>query len=619
MGLDSLTHRTDADTTTEVSPADDPAAWVSASATRNHVLGDPLLDWLNLYGDQRGFTRDNHLPTYDERTDFTPFVLEQGVRFEAAVVALLRDTHPQHELLTLTAGHAQIRDHDAAVATFEAMRSGVPIIHQGVLWDAQHLTYGAPDLLVRSDILPLLFPDAITAAQAATPAPDLGTPFHYLVVDIKFSTLHLSATGELANSGSAAAYKPQLHIYNRALGRLQGHEPPHALLLGRSWDQRVGGETLRGASCLDRLAPVPQTGSLANSIPITHAVDEATSWLRRARTEGAAWDITPTPAVPQLYPNMTNDQDGPWHTAKKQLAESLGELTLLWQVGPAKRNHAHAAGVTDWRDPACTPAAVGITGAKQAPKLAAIINANRRTTGPVVSPARIEAARSQWHPQPPLEFYVDFETVSDLADTFTALPQQGGQTLIYMIGCGHIEDGEWTFTSFTVDALTEPEEARMIDHWFDHMAEVRSRLAPHEPNEPGPPVIHWSPAEVSTLDTAYNSARNRQPGPAWPQLHWFDFYTRVAQAEPVTIRGAMGFGLKDIARAMHNHGLIETMWRDGPTDGLGAMVGAWWAQNSATTLGHPLSQDALMLEIAQYNEVDCKVMMEIVRHLRQNH
>ncbi|MBT5774978.1 MAG: hypothetical protein HOH95_11450, partial [Dehalococcoidia bacterium] len=537
----------------------------------------------------------------------------------AAVVALLRDTHPQHELLTLTAGRTQIRDYKAAVATFEAMCSGVPIIHQAVLWDAQHLTYGAPDLLVRSDILPLLIPDAITAEQATTPAPDLGTPFHYLVVDIKFSTLHLSATGELTNSGSATAYKSQLHIYNRALGNLQGHQPPDSFLLGRSWEQRVSGDTLRGSSCLDRLAPVPQAGSLANKIPTAQAVEESTAWLRRARTEGASWDITPTPTVPQLYPNMGNDQDAPWHVAKKQLAEALGELTLLWQVGARRRNQAHEAGITDWRDPACTPTAVGITGAKQAPKLAAILQANRQTSGPVVSPAHIEAARAQWHPEPPLEFYVDFETVSDLADTFADLPQQGGQTLIYMIGCGHIEDGEWNFTSFTVDALSEPEEARIIDHWFDHMAEVRSRLTPHESSEPGPPVIHWSPAEVTTLDTAHNSARNRQPGPGWPKLNWFDFYTNVAQAEPVTVRGAMGFGLKDLARAMHTHGLIQTNWQDGPADGLGAMVGAWWSQNSAIELGEPLSQDALMLEIAQYNEVDCKVMMEIVRYLRQNH
>lgn len=314
---------------------------------------------------------------------------------------------------------------------------------------------------------------------------------------------------------------------------------------------------------------------------------------------------------------MTNQQDGPWHAAKGELAEELGELTALWQVGEPGRIKGHAAGVYDWRDPRCTPAALGVTGAKNPGTLIALMEANRTDAGPLVNPPRIQAARSEWHPTPAVEFYVDFETVSDLADDFTQLPAKGGQTLVFQIGCGHVEDGEWRFVSLTVDALTEPEEARIIDEWFAHMAAVRARLAPDSSEEPR--VYHWSHAEVSTFRNAYNSAVKRQPEYDWPRVHWFDFLQEVMREEPVTLRGAMGFGLKSIAKAMHRHGLIETVWKDGPTDGLGAMVGAWWAQRRSTELGEPLSEDALMLEIAQYNEVDTKVMMEIVHYLRRHH
>jgi hypothetical protein len=612
MGLDALTRRSDG---SEASPADDASRWVSASATRNFVLGDPLLDWLNLYGSGRELVRDDELPTYDELTDFTPFIFEQGRRFEAAVVELLRAQRPEHELVTVSEGHEQIRDHASAVATFEAMRDGVPFIHQGVLWDAEHLTYGAPDLLVRNDVLVQLFPETLPINEARNAAPDLERSWHYVVVDIKFSTLRLNAAGALRNEGSAPAYKLQVHIYNRALGRLQGHQPANAFLLGRSWEQTAKGEKLRGNGCLERIAPVPQSGTVTNKVPVARAVASATDWLRRVRTEGASWELRPTPTVGELYPNMTNQQDGPWHAVKKELAEELGELTLLWQVGERGRELGHAAGVYDWRDPRCTPAVVGVTGEKRPPTLMTLMDANRTESGPAVRPARIDAARSAWHDQPSLEFYVDFETVSDLADDFSRLPEKGGQALIFMIGCGHIEDGEWRFASFTADALSEPDEARIIDEWFAHMSEVRARLAPRDE----PRVIHWSHAEVSTLETSYNSARNRQPERGWPSLRWFDFLSEVVRAEPVTVRGAMGFGLKGVAKAMHRHGLVETVWRDGPTDGLGAMVGAWWAQKRAAELGEPLSEDALMLEIGQYNEVDCKVMMEVVRYLRANH
>ena len=56
-------------------------------------------------------------------------------------------------------------------------------------------------------------------------------------LDTKFSQLHLASGGELGNSGSAPAYKVQLHLYNRMLGRLQGYTPPESFVLGRGWGQ----------------------------------------------------------------------------------------------------------------------------------------------------------------------------------------------------------------------------------------------------------------------------------------------------------------------------------------------------------------------------------------------
>ena len=191
MPIDALTRRVDG---TEASPADDPTEqWVSASATRNHAIGDPVLDWLARHGKDHGYLSDSDpartAPPYDGRTDFTRFLFDQGRRFEEAVVTLLRDRHPTHELVTLSRGHEDIRDLDQATVTFEAMRTGVPMIHQAVLWDAEALAHGATDLLIRSDVLHELFPEAITADEAAVAAPDLEGPWHYRVVDVKFTTL----------------------------------------------------------------------------------------------------------------------------------------------------------------------------------------------------------------------------------------------------------------------------------------------------------------------------------------------------------------------------------------------------------------------------------------------
>jgi hypothetical protein len=70
--------------------------------------------------------------------------------------------------------------------------------------------------------------------------------------------------------------------------------------------------------------------------------------------------------------------------------------------------------------------------------------------------------------------------------------------------------------------------------------------------------------------------------------------------------------------ARHAGALIQTVWSDGPTDGLGAMVATWSAAQEAAAARAPLSTHPLMLEISRYNEVDCRTMCEILAWFRIN-
>lgn len=579
--------------------------WVSASQTRNHALGHPLIDWLDRHGEAHGFTRD----AVDEATDFGAFIMGKGLEFERAAVAHLRGLADVRVILPDGASRAERHDPAIAEATFAALAEGVPIVFQGVLRDAESRTWGAPDLLVRSDVLANLFPDSLSANEAAVPAPDLGIGArHYRVVDIKYSTLGLAAGGELGNSGSAPAYKAQTFLYNRALGRLQGYLPPAAFLLGRGWTQTRRGETTRGGNALERLGPVVMNDALAAS------ADEAVDWLRRVRREGGGWHPLPEPSVEELRPNGKADP-GPWKSALRRILDEGGDLSRLWQAGPARRRKAYDLGITRWTDPRLTPEALGMSGAMAA-NLSAQLEVNRDHAGPPVRPERVAAARDEWF-DPPLEFYVDFETVGDLDDDFARFPERGGQPLIFMVGCGHLEAGEWKFECFIADRLDEPSEARAIDDWFAHMAAVRARLAPGSRAM----VVHWSPHERSTLEEAFDAAVKRHPEKDWrhPDWAWFDFLARVVREEPVVVRGAHGFGLKAVANAMHDLGLVQTKWDEGPVDGLGAMVGAWRCEREAASAGGRLIDTDLMRGIRRYNEVDCKAMMELVRYLRRHH
>ena len=78
-------------------------------------------------------------------------------------------------------------------------------------------------------------------------------------------------------------------------------------------------------------------------------------------------------------------------------------------------------------------------------------------------------------------------------------------------------------------------------------------------------------------------------------------------------------GLKTVAKALHARGLIETSWGDSKVDGQGAMVGAWRCDAEAGRKGIRLADTELMEAIQEYNEVDCRVMREILDYLRAHH
>ena len=114
--------------------------WVSATATRNFVLRNPLVDWLDRYGKKKGFVRDTDLPGYDERLEFVPFIMKKGEQFEAAVALHLGSLAP---MVTIAQGRDDVRDMVAAERTFQALCEGTPRVHQAVLRDAATRTYGA--------------------------------------------------------------------------------------------------------------------------------------------------------------------------------------------------------------------------------------------------------------------------------------------------------------------------------------------------------------------------------------------------------------------------------------------------------------------------------------------
>lgn len=565
--------------------------WVAATSTRAWLLKDPIQDWL---------AHTDNTQRQSRHTDqLLPFLFSQGNKFELAIVRHLYDILGAENFIDI-AGRKSPRSPFKADETFQAMLRGVPIIYDGVLHDPELKWYGLPDLLVRSDFIPRLTSTRTTVPDIA--APRLGHGHHYVVVDVKFATLPLRSDGiHILTSGSFPAYKGQLWMYTSMLEKYQGYRPNQAYILGRKYRFSSRGLDSVGSGALERLGVIDYA-DVDNDVP--DKVNKAVEWIRTVRRGGLT--MTPVPSCPELYPNM--GVDSAYDRQKEHIADTIGELTSIWMVGVRERNLAHAHGITSWRDDRCTSAMLGFAPESNMGKtIDSILRVNRGLIGaPTYS-----IGRDVFPPEASYEFFVDFETIQDLFDDFTQIPQAGGCNLIFLIGVGYRDRNilssanSWRYLYFKAETLS-PEGEEQICR--DFLAFVSSFS--------GSVLYHWSTAEPSCWEHAMNRVPSIRPH---PNVEWYDLLNDF-KTSPVVVAGCLDFRLKSMAKALHSHELIETTWpspsgEDGVADGRGAMIAAHKAYAPDTS---DAESERLMLDVIRYNEVDCRVLCEMLEFVRGN-
>jgi hypothetical protein len=616
--------------------------WISATSTRNYLMNDPLVDWLGHHSQTLAFKKPRYMSRISKalvgrsHTNFNEFIMEQGKKFETRFIEYLYSKYPK-DIIVDIGGDDNARSEEKVDATIKAMNKGVPIIHSGVLHNPDTKTYGVPDLLVRSDwIGEIVTLSPLTKNEAKASAPLLTDllrdgkrpKYHYRVIDIKFTTLYLRADGiKLLNSGSIPAWKGQLWIYNTALSRIQGYEPPHAYILGRKWTFTSKGETFRGGSCVDRLGVIDFEDTDLDTVTRTK---DALKWIRDVRKKGDTWDIFEVPLKrKELYPNMSNTHDYPWRPVKEMIADEIDEITDLWMCGVKNREKAHAAKIYRWTDPRCTTDILGINGPKTKRVLEKILSINRDESDTKIIPDIITNNDDEWQTRRLIEFYVDFEYLNDvMSDEATrSMPEVEATSIIFMIGAGYFDPFThlWVYRSFTVDALTKEEELRVCTEfsWY-----VRQEAEWWEC--PNPLLIHWSPAEKWQWAGAIDRHSDGEIERIWIPVkeecnveidpRWFDLL-QVFKKEPIVIKGCLGFSLKEVAGAFVDAEFITTTWDQdsGCTNGTSAMLAAFKASKDAVARGMKLSEMPQIQDVRKYNEVDCKVLGEIIKYLRENH
>lgn len=591
--------------------------WVAATSTKNYILDDGILDVMN----NKSGTLIKAYPDYYSEfyktvdnnknpNNYISAIMNQGNKFEKKVIGEIHRMIKKSHIIDIQ-GNINPRSTLKYHETIKAMKKGVPFIYQGIVRNYDMKTYGIPDLLIRSDYINSIFDiNPLSKKDVKISAPKLRRRYHYLVVDIKFKTLHLKTDGiHLRNDGVMKAYKSQLCIYNQCLGEMQGYTPDSSYILGWKWKYVVKNVEKSGNNCFSRLGKIDYKNVDQEYVEKTR---KAVDWVLDVRKNGASWDLTQVPLPkPELYPNMCNRYDFPYHGLKKKFAQSLKEITLLWNVGVKHRNIAHEKGIYSWIDPKCNTKNMGFKKNVSSKIISTILDANK-STNLSIKPKYIKNNLGDWKTQKTIEFFVDFEMTCSVFTEFDNVSNSGGESLIFLIGVGFMDPNtkEWVFKSFLAENLTSFEEGKICREFNKYHKQIMKKYKCKKI-----PIYHWSHAEP----VAWSKAVNRI-GKMRFKFNWVDLL-KVFKNEPIGVKGCLNYSLKTIAKIFYENGYISTIWNTGGgcSDGADAAYGAYKIDLECKKNGARFSQNPLTKEIVQYNEVDCKVLQEILYYIRENH
>ncbi len=663
----------------EIVNTSDENSWVAASAVHNYILGDPLIDWLSMK--KKHSIPSEPRPTINNSTQqdqkFMSYLMDQGVKFESAVVDYLMKkindvcdvaedstwikhnvdkSQPLTRFVTVCDDYREIKNDTKYAETLKMMESGALVIYQGIVRNYRNNTHGIPDLIIRSDFINFLFPNTIPAKQIykknwvgfADSSSDVysgvsafaeqktqvttNTRFYYVIADIKFSNLKLRADGvHLLNSGRIPCYKAQIMIYNSAIAYMQRYTPEFCFMLGRGYNYITRGREYRSYDCDEKLGTIAPYGIDAE---YNHRITKAVKWRRDLATQGASWQVLPEPSRDELYPNMANKYDCPFHKQKSEIAHELDEITMLWNCGLKSRQNCLKRGIKSWRDPRCTTETLGITGKYKKKMVDDMLEFNRNPEyaaqnifyGDNFDPESWWLKGTQINEQKSrVEFYIDFENITNIVDNMDKIPHIGGVNLIYMIGVGYevrYEVGDevgspqdsqnsqnppkWEYKCFYAPRLNLEGEYVMLQQFHDFI----NGFADWSCNIPV--FYHWGSAEQSL----YSSAIKRHPllSREYNDLstNFFDFLG-VVKETPILIKNVFGFSLKSYGKALYDIGAIQTKWEDTCGDGMYAMLLATNCYKQKSSL----EENSEFNNIIRYNEIDCKVLYEIIQFLRR--
>lgn len=607
--------------------------YISANKIKNHLMNDPLLDYLKEYQINNNDDPDNIVPckrtkfidnninittesnnqetnqdikNNNQDISFFKFITEEGNKFENVIYQYLSS---RYNTVQIVKTYQDVFKYSSVTNTIYNINIQTPIIFQALLSSDKLKYFGCIDFLIRSDIFKELISDTIPDYEIKTQ----NGKYLYEVVDAKHSTLKLASNGyNVLNSDRYPAYKGQLFIYLELLNEIQDSKNVQAYLLGKAYNYKQCKKTYKGEALFKKLGIVDFS---AYDFEYKHKVNNAIKWIYDVKTKGQNWKLLPKPSKQELYPNMKNTGTK-WDKFKNNYAMILGEITSIYYCGYKRRNNCHSNNVISWYSKNCNARAIGFKDNSIIGKhVDCILNINR-CIDKLIDYGTLKDDKSWIPKKKTMDFFIDFETInSDYGqcnfyvndDKQLVKKEIKNNNFTFMIGIGYqcTIENNWVYKCFYLPELDNNLELEMFLETEKYINSITKKYNCNKHR-----LIHWTNAEITFL----NKFKSKWTPRPKLTLNFFDLY-KTTYNNFVAVKGAFNYSLKSIGNAMNNVGLIDLSWdTDNCSNGLDCMLQAINLYNSKNV------NEESFKHIIKYNEIDCKMMYLIfnnfVKHIK---
>jgi len=541
---------------------DDILKYPTFNILKNYIVNDPICDWFEL---------NNQTYEKDKITHYVTFIKREASIYKNKILRKIKELSQINVPLNPTFNQ-----------TKELIYNNSQLILQGVLLNKNNI-YVSCDIIITYGLFKKLFPKISNIPLHLY----CKTDTDYLLIDLCYNTFHFKIDlKEIQNESYIFYRKCHIYAFYEVFYELTDNKAI-PLLMGKEYYYK------------NTLLPKKEfIAKVTVDEKIKRIYKNSIKWITYLKKNHNLLHILPKPNSYELYPNM-NYTNTEWENEKMKLATTIKEITLVWNISYEERCNCLEKGIECWDDPLLLKE---LKESKKKSIQERMIHMNQQNDVLIYPRKNISQSLKNSLQKTNADIYFDIESFlsfDEKQNLFTNVVKQE-EPVIGIIGFIHNE----TFYDITINDFTKKDEERMIKQFSSYLSKISARKIVN--------IYHWGNAE----NNYFKYIHKEYPTIYFPKYNLINVLDHF-RMEPIIVQGVFKFGLKSIGKALYNHNLIKTTW-DENDSGLDVMI-QFKELCKTKNKNIPLKRCLKIKEIINYNQVDCRVLYEIVELLREKY